>query len=66
MVCRMISKFGVYVIRHSGAIYWLKNKTKSSCCGVVEMNPTSIHEEAGLIPSLTQWVEDLVLPWAAE
>lgn len=28
-------------------------------------NLTTIHEDVGLIPSLTHWVKDLVLPQAA-
>ena len=42
---------------------WNNNLVGSSCCGAVETNPPSIHEEAGLIPALDQWVGDLV-SWA--
>ena len=44
----------------------LKYKLRSSCHGSVEMNLmwTSIHEDTGLSPVLTQWVKDPVLPWA--
>ena len=45
------------------AVCPLKNLTLgSSHRGSLEMNPTSIHEDAGLIPGLAQWVKDLGLP----
>ena len=39
----------------------LKRKLGSSCCGSMEMNLTSNHEDAGLIPRFAQWVKDLVI-----
>ena len=35
---------------------------RNSFCGSVVTNPTSIHEDVGLMPGLAQWVKDLVLP----
>ena len=44
----------------------LQHKTtrvvRSSLRGIVETNPTRNHEVAGLLPGLTQWVKDPVLP----
>ena len=38
-----------------------EQKTKSSHCGSAEMNPSSIHEDVGWSPGLTEWVKDLAL-----
>ena len=44
--------------------FYLKKKSWSSHHGSVETNLTSIHEDVGSIPGLSQWVKDLALPWA--
>ena len=42
-----------------------KNSPGSSHCVSAVMNPTSIHEDVGSFPSLTQWVKDLAWLQAA-
>ena len=38
----------------------IKKQLGSSHCGTLETNLTSIHEVAGSIPGLAQWIKDLV------
>ena len=38
------------------------NIFRSSCPGSAVTNPTSIHEDAGLIPGLSQWVKNPAWP----
>ena len=40
----------------------IKTYQGSSYRGSSEMNLTSVHEDAGSIPCLTQWVKNLALP----
>jgi len=42
---------------------WIKYMWyRTSYCSTAEMNPTIIHEDAGVIPGLPQWVGGLALP----
>ena len=44
-----------------GSLTQIGPTARSSHCGAAVLNLTRIHEEAGLIPGLTQWVKDLAL-----
>jgi len=44
--------------------YLVKKRKGSSHHGSMIRNPTSIHEDVGLIPGLDHWVKEQVLPWA--
>ena len=48
-------------LENISAWFYSRRERRSSCCGSVVADLTSIHEEEGSIPGLIQWVKDLVL-----
>ena len=69
-VSLLARRVSTYLLIYKNGIPFLKNLFfyqkflfGRSHLGSVVNEPTGIHEEARLIPGLTQWVKDLVLPW---
>ena len=56
---RNVNWYNHYGKQYGGS---LKTKNRSSHCGSDVRNPTSIHEDVGLIPGSVQWLKDLMLP----
>ena len=40
-----------------------EKNSRCSYCGAEETNLTSVHEDAGSMPSLTQWIKNPVQTW---
>ena len=55
--------YAVSFLKEEAFFLPIRNARKgSSYCGSAETNPTTMHEDAGSTPGLTQWVKDQVWP----